>query len=98
VCDSPARAALHGFVVVPFSLVPGLPGVASRPVQRSFLEPRRQGEVGSFRRRGEVRRLVGVYVLARLDGNLKTGSHLWINLLEGRQIFLGVFPLAHLNV
>jgi hypothetical protein len=33
-----------------------LPDVASRPVRRSFLEPKRQGEVGSFRRRGEVGR------------------------------------------
>jgi hypothetical protein len=31
-----------------------LPDAASRPVRRSFLEPKRQGEVGSFRRRGEV--------------------------------------------
>ena len=33
-----------------------LPDVASRPVRRSFLEPERQGEVGSLRRRGEVGR------------------------------------------
>jgi hypothetical protein len=33
-----------------------LPDVAARPVRRSFLEPKRQGEVGSFRRRGEVGR------------------------------------------
>ena len=31
-----------------------LPDVASRPVRRSFLEPERQGEVGSLKRRGEV--------------------------------------------
>jgi len=32
-----------------------LPDVASRPVRRSFLEPERQGEVGSFRGRGRRR-------------------------------------------
>ena len=62
--------------------VSGLPDVASRPVRRCFLEPKRQGEVGSFRRRGEVWRLVGVHVLTRLEGSLKTGSQLWVNLLE----------------
>ena len=34
-------------------------------------------------RRGEVWHFsVGVHVLTRLDGSLKTGSQLWVNLLE----------------
>jgi hypothetical protein len=45
--------------------VPGLPDVASR----------------SFRRRGEVWRLVSIDVLTGLDRSLKTGSQPWVNLL-----------------
>jgi hypothetical protein len=45
--------------------VSGLPDVAST----------------SFRRRGEVWRLVSIDVLTRLDRSLKTGSQPWINLL-----------------
>jgi hypothetical protein len=45
--------------------IPGLTDVASR----------------SFRRQGEVWRLVSIDVLTGLDRSLKTGSQPWVNLL-----------------
>ena len=46
----------------------------------------------------ELPALVTVHVFTRLDGSLKTGSQLWVNLLERCEIFLGVFLLTRLNV
>jgi hypothetical protein len=59
-----------------------LPDVASRPVRRSFLEPKRQGEVGSLRRRGEVgRTTTSTRTICRSDASpgswiLAPGSYL----------------------
>jgi len=62
--------------VFPFS---GPPDAASLPVRRSFLEPKRQGEVW---------RLVSVHVLTRLNGSLLLLLLLLRRLLRSRLLLL----------